>query len=130
MPNETLLSFFRWSVAPLWVIALTVLGLAVKIYPAILARINERRRDQAAEKAGDWTRLRDEVGRLAERVKALEEKVEVCERERDEAKHQLASERAGRLEAEAMLMARQRSDQDLQRRLSAEREAGNGGSGK
>ena len=54
-----------------------------KIWPLIMARINERRRDTASEKASDWERLRDEVGRLSGRVEALERKVDDCERERD-----------------------------------------------
>jgi hypothetical protein len=44
-----------------------VLMLAVRLFhtwPNIQARQNERKRDAAAEKAGDWDRLRDENKRL------------------------------------------------------------------
>ena len=63
-----------------------VLMLAVRLFhtwPNIQARQNERKRDAAAEKAGDWDRLRDENKRLhamldkceTERLKALERAV-------------------------------------------------------
>lgn len=35
-----------------------------RAWPLIMARLNERHRDTVAEKAGDWTRLRDENQRL------------------------------------------------------------------
>lgn len=35
-----------------------------KVWPFILERLNEHHRDTVAEKAGDWTRLRDENERL------------------------------------------------------------------
>lgn len=35
-----------------------------RVWPLIMARFNERSRDVVAEKAGDWTRLREENERL------------------------------------------------------------------
>lgn len=48
-----------------------------KSWPHIMGRVNERRRDSAEEKAGDWERLRQEIVRLHEQVAC-------CERERAE----------------------------------------------
>lgn len=56
-----------------------------RAWPLILGKLNERKRDDVAEKAGDWVRLRDEVARLSERVEVLEKKVDECEAERDAA---------------------------------------------
>jgi cell division protein FtsB len=68
-----------------WTLVLLALVAFIRTSPLILARINERQRDGAAEKAGDWDRLRHEVERLSLRVEALERKVADCENERDEA---------------------------------------------
>lgn len=47
-----------------------MVGVALfKVWPLILERLNERHRDTAAERAGDWTRLRDEISRLSEAEK-------------------------------------------------------------
>ena len=68
----------------LWALVVMNAAALFRAWPSIMERINERRRDAASERAGDWSRLRDEVERLAHRVEALENKVEECERERDE----------------------------------------------
>ena len=54
--------------------AMAFVGL-FKAWPLIMERLNERRRDEDAEKSGDWTRLRAERDRL----QAL---LHECERER------------------------------------------------
>lgn len=107
-----------WTLVALAVIAL------FKTWPLILARINESNRDKAAEKAGDWTRLREEVERLARRVEALERKVDECEAERDEALRRAVTAETELIRLQAYEHGRGEGLQTAQVILSSEREKG------
>ncbi len=52
------------AAAGVWAMALMAAVALFKAWPHILGRFNERARDSAVEKAGDWERLRDERDRL------------------------------------------------------------------
>ena len=53
-----------------------------KGWPAIMARLNERRRDVAAEKAGDWDRIRSERDVAREERDLVRDRLADCERDR------------------------------------------------
>lgn len=90
MSDEGFLRFLLSPATPLYVLAaLAAIGIS-RILPNIMARINERRRDTATEKANDWTRLREEVERLDARCQRLEESEEKCHRELAEALGRIA----------------------------------------
>lgn len=102
-----------WTTALWTFVAINAVAL-FRAWPAIMGRVNERARDSAAEKASDWSRLRDEIGRLSNRVKDLEDRCEryeadliECHRERDEAI-------AAKLRAEAILQGRGEVRQEVQ----------------
>ena len=93
--------------------------------PAVMAQWVAMRQAQAAEKraveaakeaakAADWSRIRDEVDRLAGRVRLLEEQVAECERDR---LHWM--DRA--IKAEAVLMGQGETRQQAQRIVAVER---------
>ena len=107
-----------------WALVLMALAALLKTWPLILARINERKRDTVAEKAGDWVRLRDEVTRLADRVEALEKKVEECEAERDEYRSRAVTAETELIKLEAYHQGVGEGKQIAQVILSAERERG------
>ena len=67
-----------------------------KVWPLIKERINERHRDAATEKAGDWSRLRAEINRLDERCDHLQSEVDSCREREGEWMHRA-------LEAEAIV---------------------------
>lgn len=104
-----------WTLVGLSIIAL------VKSWPLILAKLNERKRDDNAEKAGDWNRLREEVDRLAKRVEALEHKVEECESERDEWQRRAVTAETELIRREAYLLGMGEGKQTAQVILSTER---------
>lgn len=102
--------------APLWAVAVVYFVRTTKDWPGIMGRWNERRRDRAQIES-------DQYERIAARCTTLERRCDDLEREVQDCHRSLADERAGRLAAEALLMGRQRSDQDAQLRLSAGRAA-------
>lgn len=90
MADDGVLRFLLSPATPLYVLAaLAAVGIS-RVLPNVMARINERRRDTAAEKANDWTRLRDEIDRLDSRCQRLEESEERCHRELAEALGRIA----------------------------------------
>jgi len=108
----------------------TLVGLAfvalVRAWPLILARLNERKRDSSAEKAGDWERLRGEIARLGVRVEALERKVAECEAERDEAIKRAVTAETELIKLEAYHLGVGEGKQTAQAFLSAERKKAEG----
>lgn len=60
MVDDGVLSKIFSAAAGTWAIFLAVVVAIFKAWPAIMGRFNERRRDAAAEEAGDWERLRSE----------------------------------------------------------------------
>lgn len=101
-------------------VAIITFGL-FRAWPLILGKINERKRDDVAEKAGDWVRLRDEVTRLAARVEVLEQKVEECESERDAALKRAVTAETELIKLEAYNQGRGEGMQTAQVILSSER---------
>lgn len=128
--DDTLGKIFSWATAA-W---LAVAMLAVRLFhtwPNVMARINERRRDSATEKAGDWRRLRDEIARLDERCDGLQREVDECrEREGEWMRRAMTAEAAllgigmGRNEA-ATIVAVERLT-DANKKPEAHRDGGNG----
>lgn len=105
-----------------------VLVAVVRAWPAIMAKVNEAKRDTAAEKAGDWTRLREEIVRLDERLDKLQIEVDACHDEKGEWM-------ARAIKAEALVQAkgeiRQRAAAVVASdRLARKAEEGGGGGGK
>lgn len=86
-----------------------------KAWPLILGRINERQRDRAKEKDGDWSRLRTEITRLDQRCDHLQKEVDDCRgREGEWMSRAIA--------AEAVLLGEGNALQAAQRIVSADRE--------
>lgn len=77
MAEHDLLGKIFSAAAGVWTIACMVAVALFRAWPHILGRFNERKRDSAEEKAGDWDRLRDENKRLHTMLAE-------CERERIE----------------------------------------------
>lgn len=76
-----------------WTVACMVAVALFKMWPHIMARLNERRRDAHTEKSSDWQRLRDEIGRLDTRCDHLQVEVDACrEREGEWMRRAIAAE--------------------------------------
>lgn len=69
--NDALGKLFSWATAAWGALLLNAVAL-FKAWPNIMARINERRRDSAAERADDWQRLRAERDRLQQMLTVCE----------------------------------------------------------
>jgi hypothetical protein len=63
MGDNDLLGKIFSAAAGVWAIFLALLVAIFKAWPAIMGRTNERRRDDATQKAEDWHRLRAEIDR-------------------------------------------------------------------
>lgn len=101
---------------PAYVVLLIIGVMAWKIYPAVLGRILEGRRDKETAKSGDWSRLRGEIDRLDARCASIEEREQECQ-------HQLADalKRIGELEGYNLGIGE--AHQTAQRIISEDREA-------
>lgn len=91
---------------------------------------NERLRDREAEKNDGWGHLNDlvaslsrEVGRLSDRLKAVEDENEECRRSLSSVREELAAERAERMKFERLLQGEGDMRNQAQRIVSIEREA-------
>jgi hypothetical protein len=73
--DDNILGKIFSAAAGVWTMVAMVAVALFKAWPGIMERTNERRRDAATEKAGDWDRLRVERDRLRELLTQ-------CERER------------------------------------------------
>lgn len=72
--SDDLLGKVFSAAAGTWAIFLAVVVAIFKGWPAIMGRLNERRRDAAAEEAGDWARIRaerDQARAERDRIHAL-----------------------------------------------------------
>jgi hypothetical protein len=91
---------------------------------------NERLRDREAEKNDGWSHLNDlvaslskEIGRLSDRLKAVEEENEECRKNLLAVRDELAQERADRMKFERLLQGEGDMRNQAQRIVSTEREA-------
>jgi len=103
MDETGLLNILRWPGTPLWAIALMAGVMAFKTWPYILERWNERLRDRATERAGDWKRLREEIARLCDRCERLEARDEECRTNLLAVREDLAAERGERMKLQAII---------------------------
>lgn len=87
------------AAAGVWALVAMASVALFRAWPLIMARLNERRRDNAAEKAGDWDRIRSERDVAREECDLVRDRWAECER--------ISNERLGRaVIAEATLIAR------------------------
>lgn len=108
MGEDTLLDKIFSSASGVWAIVCMVAVGLFKAWPLVMERANERRRDSAAEKAGDWERIRAERNEL----RAL---LRECEKERVEWQ-------ARAVTAEATLLGLGTARQQAQQIVSVERQ--------
>jgi hypothetical protein len=112
-----MLDGFVQALPQLGVGGLLLLVFFVLVYrgPLYLERRNEGKRDSAIEKAGDWTRLREEIARLDGRCDHLQREVDDCRaREGEWMRRAITAEATLQGEGDAM--------QEAQRILSTERQ--------
>jgi hypothetical protein len=102
--------------APLYAVAIAMTALAIRAGPAFWARWNERLRDKARARAGDWSRLRGEIARLDARCAMIEGREEQCRSDLGDAVRRIA-------ELEGYNIGRGEARQEAQRMLSAGRES-------
>jgi hypothetical protein len=110
------LRFLLQPVVPAYLSLLIVAVMAWRIYPHVLARILEGRRDKESAKDGDWRRLRGEIDRLDHRCAQIEEREQECQHQLTDALH-----RIGELEGYNLGIGDAR--QTAQRMLSEGRES-------
>lgn len=101
---------------PLWMASLAVIAAVVRKWPDIMDKSNERERDKATAKDNDWTRLREEVERLAGRVKVLEAEAEAW-------RHRAITAEADNARLKAIEMGFGEVRQRAQEIVSADRQA-------
>lgn len=99
-----LLSLFTVPAA-VWAGLLAACVAWVRTRPLIIRALSERHRDREVAETADWARLRDEIGRLDQRIKNLEEENERCRKDLADVRDKLSSERAERLRFERLLQA-------------------------
>lgn len=102
--------------APAYMVAIAMIAVILRSGPSFLERWNERQRDVADAKAGDWSRLRGEIKRLDERCAKIELREQECQRLLTD-----AVQRIGQLEGYNLGVGE--AHQTAQRMLSEEREA-------
>lgn len=112
MVDDNLLGKLFSATAAAWTFVLMCAVALFKAWPNIMARLNERRRDAAAEKAEDWHRLRAEIDRLHASIANRERLLAELDDERIELQKENISLLARAVKAEATLQgygeARQR----------------------
>lgn len=77
-----------------WAIALVLALLVLRIWnsvPALVGRWIEWKQAKAAEKAADWTRIRDENARYGTRIERLEQREEECQQKLTAAERRIAA---------------------------------------
>lgn len=81
----------RSPATPLWVVALVALVAIVRGWPAIMAKVNEARRDQAGIADGLIGRFEKRVATLEQRCETLEGENIECHRNLAEAERRIAA---------------------------------------
>lgn len=123
MGNDT--GFVPWFVsgAPaLWAGFFLVAAWYIRTRPIWKQKVTEAAAGAEAITASQFGRLQTEITRMALRIENLENQCEELHKEHMACLEREAHERSGRLEAEAMLVGKGNIDQEVQRRLSAERQ--------
>jgi uncharacterized protein YlxW (UPF0749 family) len=114
MLNYGLGNFFSWQLAAWATFCLNVV--------AIFKIRNERLRDTANEKSGDWSRLRDEIKRLDERCDHLLTRCDHLQSEVDACREREGEWMSRAISAEAALLGEGEARQTAQRIVSADRQ--------
>lgn len=78
----------------------------VRAWPAIMAKVNEAKRDTVTEKAGDWTRLREEIARLDARIDKQQIRIEEQQIEIDACHDEKGEWMTRAIRAEALVQAK------------------------
>lgn len=123
MNEVTFSSWLSSGVPALYAGLFVLLGWIVRTWPVWKQRITEAKAGDDAIVGAQWARFQNEITRLGTRVAALEKRCDEQALELEECHRDRNTERAGRLEAEALLMGRGRAAQEAQTMLSTEREA-------
>jgi hypothetical protein len=120
--DDGLLGKIFSAAAGVWALVAMAAVALFKSWPHIMGRFNERYRDVAAEKAGDWERIRHERDVAREERDLVRDRWAQCEADKN-----MWMARA--VKAEATLDGLGEARQEAQRIVSAEREKqrGNGG---
>ena len=92
-----------------------------KMWPAIMARINERKRDAHVEKSSDWQRLRDEIKRLDARIDALLGRCDELQHEVDACRQREHEWMRRAIAAEAFQLGQGEARQDAANIVAVER---------
>jgi uncharacterized membrane protein len=108
---------------PLGVIAATLIVTLVRSWPAIMAKVNEARRDRADIRTNELERMDARMQRLEERCGVLEIEKEECRRELQEVRDQLAVERSERLRLGAIMQGQGEVRQRAAEVVAADRQA-------
>lgn len=124
MGNEMGLGAWIVSGAPaMWLGLIFLVAWFIRTWPVWKQRVTEAKAGADKIEGNQWERLREEIKRLADRVKSLEEQCAALHKEHMACLEREAIERGGRLEAEALLMAQGEIRQRAQQIVSNEREA-------
>lgn len=114
--DESVFNRIFSAAAGVWAIFAMVTIAVFKTWPLVMARINERHRDKAAEESADHARLLTEIARLDSRCDHLQQEVDDCRRREGEWM-------ARAIAAEAYQLGEGEALQKAQRIVSIEREA-------
>ena len=124
MAYDKLLEKIFTATTGVWTLVVLALIAWLRSRPSLVEKLNERRRDAASERAGDFDRLRSEVTRLSERLETLEKKVKECEDDREEWRKRALVAEAELIKQEAYFQGSGNARQDAQLIVSAERKDG------
>lgn len=80
MDNDLFAKIFSAATAAWAAVCMAAVAL-FKAWPAIMSRLNERHRDIAAERAGDWDRIRSERDLACEERDLVRDRWAACEAE-------------------------------------------------
>jgi hypothetical protein len=118
--NDVLGKIFS-AAAGVWAIFLAVVVAIFKGWPAIMGRLNERKRDAAAAEAEDWHRLRAEIDRLHASIANRERLLAESDDEKDELRREKFEWMTRAVTAEATLLGLGQSKQEAAKIVAAER---------
>lgn len=91
-----------------------------KVWPLVMARVNERLRDKETEKNGEWSRLHEEITRLVDRINQIETRCDHLQKEVDECREREGDWMRRAIAAEAASEGMGEARQVAQRIVSTE----------